>query len=290
MTTTLDEVLGRVQAEHGLTFNVKGRAVHGQSGEGAWFATDDDGRDVVLKWFDDEGVALRYEVLVRSLAVLRERGYPVPEYGPIVVVPGVTLSVQYVMDGITGHALGPKVVRDVLALNELQVDVPAPVNPMSWGTFVVHSLVEGEVGWAMHEPLRTHSLRARHLVQRIEGIGHQTESHRFHPTGIVHIDLHTGNMLLTGDDELAGIVDWEGACYGDHRFDLVTFAHHLVATGNGALSVPVWEVLEATVDPHVLRAYVAHMVLRLVDWQIRHDPPDVENQIDVGELLLGRYG
>jgi hypothetical protein len=288
--TTLEEVLGRVEREHGVSFNVKGRAVHGQSGEGAWFATDDDGREVVLKWFEDEGVALRYEVLLRSLAVLRERGYPVPEYGPILVVPGVTLAVQGVMDGITGHALGARVVRTVLQLNDLQVDVPAPVNPMSWGQFVVHSLVEGEAGWAMHEPLRTHSPRARHLVQRIEGIGHQTESFRFHPTGIVHLDLHTGNMLLRGDDQLAGIVDWEGACYGDHRFDLVTFAHHLVATGNGALSVPVWEVLEAAVDPHVLRAYVAHMVLRLVDWQIRHDPSDVDNQLDVGEMLLGRYG
>lgn len=291
MTTGLDEILDRVFDEHGLRYTVKGRAVHGESNEGAWFAVDEaDGRDVVLKAYPDEGAVLRFEMLSRTLEELRERGYPVPVYGPVVVVPGVTLVVQSVLDGITGHTIGPHLVQQVLELNELQVDVPAPVNPMSWGTFMVHSLVSGESGWAMHEPLRDHSSRARRLAGRIEGIGHQTESHRFHPDGIVHLDLHTGNMLLDRDDSLSGVVDWDGACYGDRRFDLVTFAHHLSSTGNGRLAAPVWALLEAIVDPHVLRAYVAHMVLRLVDWQIRHDPADVTNQLDVGEALLAQYG
>lgn len=283
------EILDRIATEHGLRFALRGRAVHGQSDEGAWFATDADGRAVVLKAYPDEGAVLRFEMLVRSLDVLLERGYPVPVYGPVIVVPGVTLVVQSVLPGITGHTVGPHLVQQVLELNELQADVPAPVNPLSWGAFVVHSLVEGENGWAMHEPLRAHSSRARRLVGVIEGIGHQTESHRFHPDGIVHLDLHTGNMLLDSDDSLCGVVDWDGACYGDRRFDLVTFAHHLTSTGNGRLAVPVWALLEAIVDPHVLRAYVAHMVLRLVDWQIRHDPSDVTDQLDVGEALLATY-
>jgi hypothetical protein len=288
--TALLDVLPRVEAEHGLRFEVRGRAVHGESDTGAWFAVDaSDGRPVVLKVYPDEGAVLRFEMLMRSLDVLRERSYPVPEYGPVVVVPGVTLVVQSVLRGITGHRPGRRLVNRVLELNELQVDVPSPVNPLSWGAFIVHSLVEGENGWAMHEPLRTHSIESRRLLARIEGIGHQTESHRFHADGLVHLDLHTGNMLLDGDDLLVGIVDWDGACYGDRRFDLVTFAHNLTASGDANLATPVWALLEAVVDPHVLRAYVAHMVLRLVDWQIRHDPHDVPNQLAVGTALLDRF-
>lgn len=286
---SLTDALEQVAQRHGITFDVRGRAVHGESDEGAWFATDDDGRDVVLKAFPDEGAVLRFEMLMRSLDVLRERGYPVPEYGPILVVPGMTLVVQTRMDGSTAHNLRWPLVQRIMDLNELQADVPAPVNPRSWGAFVVHSLVDGEQGWAMHEPLRRHSPRTRHLLDRIEGIGSATESHRFGPNGIVHLDLHPGNLLVHADDRLAGVVDWEGACYGDRRFDLVTFAHNLTVSGNGALATPVWALLEAVVDPHVLRAYVAHMVLRLVDWQIRHDPPDVKNQLEVGEALLDRY-
>ena len=55
------------------------------------------------------------------------------------------------------------------------------------------------------------------------------------------------------------------------------------------MAVPAWAVLAATMAPEVLRAYVAHVVLRLVDWQIRHQPSDVTNQLDTGERLLNRY-
>ena len=112
---------------------------------------------------------------------------------------------------------------------------------------------------------------------------------RFKADGICHLDLHTGNLLLTGDDHLSGVVDWEGACDGDHRFDLVTFAHNLETLGQHALVEPVWKHIEATLEPDIVRAYVAHMVLRLVDWQIRNDPGDVEHQMDIGDQLLARY-
>jgi hypothetical protein len=286
---SLPESLEVVREVHGLSFTVKGRSSHGASSDGAWFATDDDGRPVVLKWFPDEGTALRYEMLERSLRELRRRGYPVPEHGPILVVPGATVIVQGVLPGITGHRMGPQVVERILELNELQADVVAPANTLPWGAFVRHSLLEGEVGWAMHEPLRLHSTRTRRLVERIERTGATCEARWFPRDGIVHLDLHQGNLLLDGDDSLSGVVDWDGACDGDHRFDLVTFAHNLESTGMGALAGPVWKTIEATVEPPVLKAYVTHLVLRLVDWQIRHDPADVTNQLDVGDRLLATY-
>jgi hypothetical protein len=286
---SLPESLALVRELHGVSFTVKGRSVHGQSGDGAWFATDDEGRPVVLKWFPDEGVALRYEMLERALTELRRRGYPVPEHGPVLVVPGATIVAQSVMPGMTGHAMGPAVVDRILELNELQAGVQAPTNTVQWGAFVQRSLVHGENGWAMHEPLLLHSTRARRLLERIERVGAAVEPWRFPRDGIVHLDLHQGNLLLDGDDSLSGVVDWDGACDGDHRFDLVTFAHNLEVTGMAALAEPLWLEVETALEPAVLRAYVTHMVLRLVDWQIRHEPSDVTNQLDVGERLLDRY-
>ena len=66
-------------------------------------------------------------------------------------------------------------------------------------------------------------------------------------------------------------IDWEGACAGDPRFDLVRFAYDLDGHDQ-----PVWDVVEASgIEPRVLRAYVAHHALRFTSWQIHHHTDDV---------------
>jgi aminoglycoside phosphotransferase (APT) family kinase protein len=93
------------------------------------------------------------------------------------------------------------------------------------------------------------------------------------------------NILAGDDGTLTGIVDWEGACAGDHRFDLVRFAYDLDGHDQ-----PVWDVVEATgIEPRVLRAYVAHHALRCTSWQIRHHPEDVPRPLDRAERVLDRY-
>ena len=92
-------------------------------------------------------------------------------------------------------------------------------------------------------------------------------------------------MLALDDGMLTGIIDWEGACAGDHRFDLVAFAFDLDGHGQ-----PIWDVVEAAdVDPRILRAYVAHLALKGTDWAIRHHPEDVPRQLDRAERVLDRY-
>ena len=107
----------------------------------------------------------------------------------------------------------------------------------------------------------------------------------FPTDGLVHLDLHTDNLLVGEDGTLTGIIDWEGACAGDPRFDLVRFAYDLDGHDQ-----PVWDVVEATgIEPRVLRAYVAHHALRCTSWQIRHHPEDVPRQLDRAERVLDRY-
>jgi hypothetical protein len=70
----MHDVLARVRELYGVSYSDVHRAADGQSGEGAWFGIDDNGHPVVVKWFPDETVAQRYEILLRTLAALRARG------------------------------------------------------------------------------------------------------------------------------------------------------------------------------------------------------------------------
>jgi Ser/Thr protein kinase RdoA (MazF antagonist) len=270
-----------------LGFELGARAVGGES-QGAWFATAPDGTPVVLKWFPDETVADRYAVLLPALDELRARGVPVPEYPHVVAVDGWTLSAQQVLPGRSEDTWSPAVVETMVEFVAAKADIvgprPAP-DLRPWGEFVVHTLTVGEDGWAMHEPLWRGDRRSAAVLDRIEAVGADSDASWFPDDGLVHLDLHTDNVLIGDDGALSGIIDWEGACAGDHRFDLVAFAFDLDGHGQ-----PIWGVVDAAhFDPRVLRAYVAHLTLKFTDWAIRHHTDDVPRQLDRAERVLDRY-
>jgi len=145
-------------------------------------------------------------------------------------------------------------------------------------------------GWTLSAqqvlPGRSFPIAPPRLVDRmIECVGAAAEPSWFPTSGLVHFDLHTDNVLALDDGTLTGIIDWEGACAGDHRYDLVAYAFDLDGHGQ-----QIWDRVEPLVEPHMLRAYVAHMALRRTDWAIRHHPENVPRQLDRAERLLDRYG
>ena len=270
-----------------LGFDLGARAAAGESG-GGWFATAPDGSPVLLKWFPDEGMAARYEVLIPALDELRSRGVPVPEYPHVLAVDGWTLSAQRVLRGASVDNPTPVMVAQVAgcvaAMAGIACPLPTP-DRRPWGEFVVHALTAGADVWAMHEPLRTAGARAAAVLDRVEGVGAAADPSWFPTDGLVHLDLHTDNVLAGEDGTLTGIIDWEGACGGDPRFDLVRFAFDLDGHDQ-----PVWEVVEATgIEPRVLRAYAAHHALQCTSWAIRHHPEDVPRQLARAERVLDRY-
>src|SRR4029450_1924206 len=139
---------------------------------------------------------------------------------------------------------------------------------------------------------------------RVEAVGADADPAWFPTDGLRHLDLHTDNNLASdhrtptriihqeggtplpsADGPLTGIIDWEGACAGDPRFDLVRFAYDLDGHDQ-----PVWDAVEATgIERRVLRAYVAHHALRCTSWQIHHHTDDVPRQLDRAERVLDRY-
>ena len=270
-----------------LGFELGARAEAGES-EGAWFATAPDGTPVVLKWFPDETVADRYAVLLPALDELRSRGVPVPGYPHVLAVDGWTVSAQQVLPGASVRNPALEIVERVFeyaaAMGGIACPLPAPGRP-SWGASVVQTLTVGVDGWAEHEPLRIWGRRSAAVLDRVQAVGAGADPAWFPTDGLVHLDLHTDNVLVGDDGRLTGIIDWEDACGGDPRFDLVRYAFDLDGHDQ-----PVWEIVEATgIEARILRAYVAHHALRCTGWAIRRRPDDVPRQLGRAERVLDRY-
>jgi aminoglycoside phosphotransferase (APT) family kinase protein len=125
------------------------------------------------------------------------------------------------------------------------------------------------------------------VVERVEEIGRSTRPDDLGGGDVVHCDLHSGNLLQV-DGRLSAVVDLDFAQVGDAELDLTTLA---------------LSSLEVDVDPGVRdrlfergvhslaepkrRAYVAHLLLRVLDWPIRKArPAEVEFWLAQADRLL----
>ena len=247
-----------------------GACAPGGRSEGAWFATASDGAPVVLKWSPDETMADRYAALLPRLDELRARGVPVPQYLHVGAFDGGTLSAQRFLPGRSEDKPSPAVVASMVRCIAAKAGIGGPrpaADQRRWGAFVVGALTVGQDGRAMHEPLRTGGRRSTAVLDRVEAVGADADPGWFPADELVHGDLHTDNVLID-DGALCGIIDWEDACAGDHRFDLVAFAFDLDGHNQ-----PIWDVVDAAgFAPRVLRAYVALLTLKCTASAILHHP------------------
>jgi aminoglycoside phosphotransferase (APT) family kinase protein len=84
----------------------------------------------------------------------------------------------------------------------------------------------------------------------------------------VHYDFTLANLLTT-DGGISGVIDINPPTLtGDRAFDLATMLFYLYDR-DGIRERLRGRALELT-DQHALNAYLAHMVLRQVDWSLRH--------------------
>jgi aminoglycoside phosphotransferase (APT) family kinase protein len=269
-----------------LGFELGARAAGGRS-QGAWFATAADGAPVVLKWSPDATMAARYAALLPGLDALRARGVPAPEYLHVSAFDGGTLSAQRALRGRSEDNPPPAVVERMVACIAAKAGIGGPppaADQRAWGAFVVHTLRVGQDGWGMHEALRAGGPRTAAVLDRVEALGADADPSWFPDDGMVHLDLHTDNVLVD-DGRLSGIIDWEGACAGDHRFDLVAFAFDL-----DGHEQPIWDVVDAAgLEPQALRAYVALLTLKCTASAIVHRPEDVPRQLERARRVFERY-
>lgn len=276
-TRTLDALRARTGVR--LTFD--GPCPGGQVGTA--YVRWPDRRRSVLKWRPHSRVADLEAGPLTVGRVLRQAGCPAPAIELVAQVGHAVVMVQELLPGTKIDHLDHDVLVQALELNRLQAGRLAD-HPEVPATELF--LRQDGPGYCLHEPLRRHNRRSAALERRVATIG-ADHPDRLAGDDAVHMDFHPGNLLATGG-AITGVVDWDGAARGDHRFDLVTLRFGIHGGGADPGVTRHLDAVLDTVPEDVLRPAWAHMGLRMVDWAIRHfAPSDVEHWLALAEQRVG---
>lgn len=264
-----------------VRLSVEGPCAGGQVGTS--YVRWPDGHPGVLKWRPHITVQ---ELRDGPLAVadqLRRMGYPAPATELTAQVGHAVVLVHELLPGAKIDHLDARHFDRVTEVHRLQAnalegrsDIPA---------YQLYLRDDGP-GYCLHEPLRQFSSRTAALERRISEYG--AEHPGYLPgNDAVHGDFHPGNILCA-DGVITGVVDWDGAARGDHRFDLVVLRFGIHPAGADREVIERLDTLLDDLPEEVLLPAWAHMSLRMTDWAIRHFPPgQVEQWLDLAEQRIG---
>jgi hypothetical protein len=289
---TTADALELVARRAGRRFTAVAALPDGAVSHATVVADADDGRWLLKWWQPAEGEQDSREWLsaaAERVERLRQRGYPAPRLELIAAGAGLLVLVQQLLPGRPPDPLGRGHVEQLVALVELQADAQPPAP--RWGELIRHTLLDGGEGYCLHEPLRSHSAEGAALLERVRSIGRACDPAALPASDTAHFDLHHLNVLCQGE-RVTGIVDCEGARAGDRAFDLVTL---LFCSAEGGLAEAdqrwLWSLLGEMREPAVLRAYMAHMGLRVSSWwAAHHDRRDTDRWITHAGRWLDRCG
>jgi aminoglycoside phosphotransferase (APT) family kinase protein len=164
----------------------------------------------------------------------------------------------------------------LVALNDLQVDCGGwltdafPARP-TWAEDVVRAVTDGyaQHDYCVLESLTTHSAVTADLLEVLQTFvkRHADEVGVADAEDIVHFDFSPANVL-SARGRVVRVVDWEGVRAGDRLFDLATplfYTYPISDVFDG-----LWKLALARGKPGVLGVYLAHMLVRQIDFSIRH--------------------
>jgi aminoglycoside phosphotransferase (APT) family kinase protein len=179
------------------------------------------------------------------------------------------------------------VLPQLLELNGRQAGLATSVRS-DWPGPVVDTVMEGGDGYCLLDSLRAYSSTTEELLHMLQAIVSAHRNEQFETHDVVHFDFNPSNILIE-NGQISGVVDWEGTCAGDCTFDLATllFYAYDVLDVRESLLHAIWE----RVSPGVLSVYMAHLILRQVDWSIRHHHRDtVDSYLRMAEHVLRTVG
>jgi thiamine kinase-like enzyme len=160
---------------------------------------------------------------------------------------------------------------------ELQRDAGDLAEP-TWPNWLLATIDTGGDGYCLHETLRRRADTAV-LLDRLIGVAARNRSAPVRQTDVVHFDLSPANILHV-DGRLAGVVDWNvpfaDAMQGDRGFDVATllfYGYEFDAT-RGLL----WDAAVRISGASWTAIYLCHLVLRQVEWTVRHRPDSAEER------------
>jgi hypothetical protein len=231
-----------------------------------FLATGHDGTVSVLKISPDataECAARLGEQAVR----LRRRGYPAARLLASGQVAGMTFWLQERLPGtVLGRAPG-WLLPEVLRLNDAQAGLGDGTHRLSG--LLAATLTVGGNGYCVHVTLEARP-DTRDLLTAVRRTADRCLAAIPERGDFVHYDFTLSNLLTSGAG-ISGVIDINPpALTGDRAFDLATMLFYLYDR------TPIRERLQARAlqltSRRALDAYLAHMMLRQVDWSLRHHP------------------
>lgn len=253
---------------------------------GAGHVRDRGGRRLVLTW-QPGTPAGRHREIAELVRIARARGVPAPRYEHVLQVGTDVAVLQELSPGFPPRCVTPELVDAMLAVNDRCRGALAGRDDVAAAE--LHLRHSGP-GFCLHEPLQAYGARSRGLLARIRGMG-ATAPTVADGCDLVHLDYQPGNVLVDDSGMLTGVVDWDGAARGDADLDLVVLLFGLHGTGASPATIArLEERVRGQVPGDRLRAYWAHMGLRMVDWAIRHHgPDDVHSWVRLAESGLDAH-
>jgi len=243
----------------------------------AFWATDRTGELSVLKIMADPPphAVDRLHALGAVLDRLRDRGYPAPQIGTIGQLPRLVFWIQQRMPGSTlergqhepDRQLVSRLLPGLLRLNDAQAGLGT--GPRRWRSLITQTLTTGGDGYCLHSSLHA-SPQARDLLPVLRRIGECCGPAIPNGQDFVHYDFAPGNLLTDGT-AITGVIDINPPVLaGDRAFDLATLLFYYYDHDD------IRDLLRGRLldlaGPRAAAAYLAHMVLRQVDWSLRHHP------------------
>jgi Phosphotransferase enzyme family len=258
----VDALVARINSLHRTAFALQGRTKIGESGA-AYILRDAFGAQYVLKF--GYGAETRTEQVQQITKRLRDVGYPAPRYICVGNDAGVKYSVQAMMPGKPAHRITAPMVDELIAINRLQAGIGGDL-PAEWPSRVVDGVMNGFERYCVIDTLRREP-STRAILETLQELVVRNAGEISATGDIVHWDFNPGNVLVDRD-RITGVIDWEGACAGDRGFDLATLLFY--SYDDREVREPLKrEVLDCS-GHGALAVYLAHMVVRQVDWSMRH--------------------
>lgn len=286
--TQIEDLLDRINAEHGTGFRLKGRYAEGEN-QGAYAVEDALGAPFVLKWQPQPTMLSRLE---RARAVtdrLASLAVPAPRYLLIGNFPeGTTYWLQTALPGSPPPhlRLSLKQLQQLLDFNERQAEQALSAE-QDWSWYVRAVVFVGESGWA--DTLRYYSPATRALLAQLEEVTAGRETCVSRTTDLVHGDLALTNVLVV-KDEVTGIVDWDAAGCGDRALDLsklLFYSYESESYESEPVRRLLWQRIIALSGRDALVVYLAYNILAQLDWSIRHhSPAAVEGWVTKALVIL----
>lgn len=276
----VEALVARINSLHRAAFVLRSRAKVGESG-GAFILADTKGEQFILKF--GRGAETRPERAAQITKRLRAVGFPAPSYVCVGSDGDLKYSIQAMMPGKPHQRLNDSTVQELIAINRLQTGLAGDLPP-EWPSRVIEGVVKGFDGYCVIDTLRQYSNESAAMLEKLQDLVVRHSGENFATRDIVHWDFNQGNVLSDGT-HITGVVDWDGACAGDRGFDLATFLFY--AYDDREVRDPLLrEALDCS-GHGALAVYLAHMIVRQVDWSIRHhDSASVARWMIIAKEIL----